>query len=222
MGPSAGNAGGPAAIDWSVLTQSLAAVPAPVWRVAQFLFVLALFGVAYLGVRGWLERRRDVAGWDDQTLQAHCALARALALIVGLLAAAQTTGVLAGPPSSGSFLALVSAILAFVATLVKAALFAAVLLAAAFAASLVLGARETALSCLGGLALHCQRAGREHLPRVGDTVEIGETRGVIEAFSLMKTNLRQDDGTLILVPNAWAVDGRVTVVSPGSASPSGS
>ncbi len=211
-------ANAPMVLDWATISRYLEDVPLLVQHIVQFLIILALSGVAYALLRAWLERRSEAVGWDDRRLQAHCALARAIVLIAGLAVAAAGVGLFGAESTLRFFEAILIAIFRFVGTIVTAALWAVALGLAALAVGLVLGARDAVLGLVGGLILKSRRAGAEHLPRAGDQVQIGDARGTIDGFGLLKTRLKLEDGSLLLVSNAWVLDGQATILGAGAIS----
>jgi small-conductance mechanosensitive channel len=200
-------------IDWSLVARNIDSVPMLVRRIIQFLVILALFGIAYGLIKAWLERRREAAGWSDAHLQARTAALRATVIIIGLIVAAASVGLLSDRPLWDFLGTAVGAVLG----VVRAILWAAALIVGALVLGLVFGAREEALSLVGGLVLMAKRGRARDLPGIGDRVQIGEARGTIEGFSLFKTRLRRDDGDVVFLPNAWAVDARASVLGARAA-----
>ena len=203
-------------IDWSLISDNLTDVPPLVQRVAQFLVVLVLFWAAYALVGTYLERRREAVGWDERKFQTQCAIWRAIILIIGLVVAGASVGLVVAKPFFDFVQGLVSVIFTFVGTIVQAALWAVALALVALAVAFVLGARDAALGLIGGLILRSQWAGKQQLPRAGDRVQIGDRQGAIESFSLLSTRLKQDDGSVVFVSNAWVVEGGATVLGAGA------
>jgi small-conductance mechanosensitive channel len=200
-------------IDWSLVARNIDGVPVLVRRVIQFLVILALFGIVYGLLKAWLERRREAAGWSDAQLQTRAAALRATAMIIGLIVAAASVGLLSDRPLWDFLGTVAGAVLG----VVRAILWAAALIVGALVLGLVLGAREEALSLVGGLLLMAKRGKTRDLPGVGDRVQIGDAQGTIEGFSLFKTRLRRDDGDVVFLPNAWAVDARARVLGSRAA-----
>ena len=90
-------------------------------RLAQSLVILLVSWVAYALVRAWLEHRRPLAGRDDRTLQHPCALARSIVLIVGLILAGVTVGLVAAEPVLRFLGAFFGGLFGFLGTLMRAA-----------------------------------------------------------------------------------------------------
>lgn len=204
------------AADWSALSRFLEDVPPLVRRLAQFGVIVILFAIAYGFVRAWLERRREVVGWSDPQFQSHAALARAIALIVGLVLAAGSAGLLAGQPAFDFIERIIIALLDFVRGVVTVIVWVIGLALAAVGLGLAFGAREAVLGLFGGLTLRANRGGSDHLPSIGDRVRIGEEEGTIEAFSLLSTRLRRDDGSVVFVSNAWVLLGQAVLLDGGA------
>ncbi|MGD8241014.1 MAG: mechanosensitive ion channel [Armatimonadota bacterium] len=163
--------------------------------VAVFVVTAVLFYVISLLVRHAIETRPDA----DPSVALHRGrIATAVVMVIGLLVAAQASGLFRGVNIVPAGISLIGTALHIGGIIAAAALIAAGLAAG-------LGAKDVVASAVLGVYLR-SKWGKEHaLPEVGDRITIGDTEGELTRVSPLYVHIRTYDGATVLLPMARAI-----------------